>query len=259
MPASRTATLLAAVALAAVPTTASAASKHRSSTGLQAFFTYSVTFQGSGTFSSTHTSDGLTATTDASFRWATPYEHVLVPRVKNPTQTGFPAFKHGAVGTGTWKIVSPNTDDSGCEGAGTLGRTGLPGGGGGIATDGGLTLKRVKGGLQVTALAADGFSTASGGGDGSSACHPADFWHDVILTSGVGQSDGSAPALTGLTKITPKDLKRASFTKTVLMPPSEAPPSDCGSDASNGVTCTQSYSWTGRLTFIKKQTKRARH
>jgi hypothetical protein len=241
-------------ALAALPTAAASA---KGSAGLQPFYTFSVTFQGSGTYAQTYTDmEGQTSTINASFNWATPYENVLIPRVASPTKVGYPAFKHGAVATGTWQITSSNGDDS-CQGSGTLGRVGVPGGGG-VVTDGDLTLKRVSGGLQVLAGEGEGFSTAAGGGDGSSACHPKDFWHDIVLSAahvGNDLTDGVQP-LTGITKITPKDLKKASFVKSVGTIANELPDQDCGTG--DGITCTQTYSWTGKVTFIKHKLKTAK-
>lgn len=252
MPARRIAVAL-ALTLAAVPASASAAPHARARSRAPAYYAFTATSKGSGSYSRKHVSDGVTSTVASTFRWTTPFQHVLVPRVHAPASVGYPAFSRGASASGDWKIDSPNTDDSGCVGSGVLGRQGVPGGGGGKVTDGGLTLKRATGGFTVLAQAVDGFRTVSGGGDGSSACHPADFWHDVVLTSGAAGGDDTNPALTAVTKLTSKDLRRSSFTKTVLMPPEEAAPSDCGSDAGNGVSCTQSYSWTGTIRFVRKK------
>ncbi|WP_026910619.1 hypothetical protein [Patulibacter minatonensis] len=258
MPARRSATLVAALALAAVPSTASAASgsQRTSGTGFDTAATYTVTFQGSGSYARNQsTTDGASGTTTSTFRWTSVYRNVLIPARANRSTVGFPATTKGSGATGDWKITShqpDGTDD--CEGDGSLGRLGVPGGGGGTVTDGGVRLVRTKaGGVQVLAQATNGFSTLTGGGDGSSACHPKDFWHDVILSgAGVGQAEESAEPLTGFTKVTDAELRRRSFTKTVLLPVDEAPPGDCGSG--DGTTCTQTYAWTGKVTFDRKAT-----
>jgi hypothetical protein len=259
VPARRTATVVAALALAAVPATASAASGSGAARpGIQTFFSYTVTFKGSGTYGRKVTStDGLMATSDASFRWTSVYKNVFVPQVKNRSLLGYPAVAKGSSAGGDWKITSTQPgDDASCTGVGTLGRRGVPGGGGGILTDGGITLKRTSGGIQVLARAVDGFATPSGAGDGSTACNPKDYWHDEIISGGgVGQEDDTNEPLTGITKITPKDLKRSSFTKTVLLPAVEAPATDCG--GGDGTTCTQTYAWTGKVTFVKKRLAKA--
>ena len=219
--------------------------------GLQPFFSYSAVFTGSGTFTiASSQADGSgSSTTRASFKWSTAYKNIFIPQVKNTQLIGYPAVGAKSTASGQWSINVTNSDPGGnCTGNGDLGR---PAGGFG---NGGIKLQRTgKKNIAFQANALSGYTSLSGTGDGSVACQPKDFWHDDVLTAGVGQNenDGLEP-LTGLASITPKDLKGASFTKQVVLPDGEAPPGDCGTTPGI-VTCTQSYSWTGSVKFTKKK------
>ncbi len=236
--------LIAALSVFALPGVATAKS---SSGGLQTFYLFKAVFTGSGTYTRTLTTDGDDSSKiDASFGWTTTYKNVFIPRVHAKPSVGYPGYGAQSKASGAWQITQTGGDA--CTGNGGFGRVH------GVA-DGGLTLKRVSGGLRMFASAFSTLAPVGGVGDGVSACAPKDFWHDVVLSGGgVGNDlpDGIEP-VTGIGKITPSDLRKASFTKNVLLPVDEAPNSDCGSGGGN--VCTQSYSWTGKVTFTKTKIK----
>jgi hypothetical protein len=237
------------------------AAAHSAGPQLQTFFEYTISFVGHGSYEVVEASEGPgRLTTKASFAWKTVYPNVLIPTTGSSPllASGYPAYGLGQDGSGSWNIVNTGDESEDCSHNGTLGIAGDTGGGGG----GGVKVHRVAGGskgIVFNLVALNEFTTASGAGDGVSACEPENFWHDWVLSfSGVGSKHTSsglpdvAPLSASVT-LTPADLKHGVYSKSVSVGASEQIPTDCGTG--DGSTCTQSYSWSGNVRFTKHKLK----
>ncbi len=241
---------------------APAASASRAAS-FQPFYSFKIVFDGKGSYTRTDGSEGGSQLKEeASWRWNTIYPTVLIPTVASSPLTGssFPAFGLGQEADGSWTITNTGSVGEDCSHSGTLG---LPKQAGGAGGGGEVTVKRPAGGSKgviFNMYAVDTLETTSGAGNGVLACEPEDYWHDIIESfAGVGfkhTSPGLSDVhpLTAKVQLSPSELRHATVTKHVSVEPAEMVPSDCGSGG--GVTCQQSYTWSGSVKFIKQKFKK---
>lgn len=245
-------TAAAAAAILAVPAGA---------ISFQPFYEFTISFQGHGSYTRTVASGGdAKLSEEADWEWDSVYPHVLVPTLASSPLVGaaFPAIGLGQSGSGSWKITNTGAESEDCSNSGTLGlpKTGFDGGGGGE-----VTVKRAAGrkGLAFDMYALDEYETTSGGGDGSEACNPENWWQSIILGfAGVGSKHATeglpdVRPLTAKLTVSSSELKHGSFTRHVSVGDSEMVPSDCGSG--DGSTCAQDYTWSGTVKFTKHKLK----
>jgi len=248
----------------AVLSSAPQASARGGGASFQPFYEYKIVFDGRGSYSRTvtNTESAAVLKEEASWTWNTIYPTVLIPTVASSPLTGssFPAYGLGQAGDGTWKIANTGSVGEDCSNSGTLGLPKQAGAGGG---GGAVTVKRPAGGSKgviFNLLALEGYETTSGAGNGALACDPESYWHDIIESfAGVGYKHANpgqpdVKPLTAKIQLAPSDLRHASVTKHVSIGPAEMIASDCGSGG--GITCQQSYTWSGTVTFTKHKLKK---
>ena len=204
---------------------------------------YKVVYEGSGSYSVKQTDGPSFSNIHANFHWKVVYQLDII----NKTVTGVARHPSGG---GDWSIVSDNGGSEKCSRNGGLKATGFGGIVGAVQRSGAATMRLVPG-------SPEDFSTTDGS-NGSQACDTTDFWHDWVTSFSKVGTDESVDPLTAFVNLSRGDQRSGKVVFNVsnhtLSAPSLTVDPDCGSG--NGASCTQSYDWTGHVTFTKTKSPR---
>lgn len=213
------------------------------------FTIYKVTYEGSGTYKVNQVDGPSHAEIEAHFKWNVTYT-LDIQHKTGAHVTGFAG--HGkSQGSGDWSISSDNGGGETCTKSGGLKITPY-------GTISGVVEHR--GLVEMKVIPGQGVGqdyTTTGGSSGSQACDTTDFWHDwVDGFSHVGTNDvETLDPLTAFARLTRADQRAGKVILKVsnqLNADLRVDP-DCGSG--DGATCTQSFDWTGHVTFTKGRTR----
>lgn len=208
------------------------------------FTMFHVVYEGSGSYGVRSTGEKFAAQESATFHWKAVYAPLLV--VAKPGATvGTATLAGRSSGGGEWSIAVQNDEES-CSGHGSLKLAKVGGITGRVQSSGVLPLKLTPG---------DSDFLTEGSSGGSGPCDTGDFWHDWVMGFshiGTGEIEDLDP-LTAFVTLTRADLKAgkvvANVSNSTLAAPSLSPEADCGSG--DGTTCTQSFTWSGRVTLLR--------
>lgn len=209
------------------PATAASAHSHR------------LSFKGSYRGSGTYMVDLLSPTGEeghvrAEFDWDVAFKRAPV----RAQAANFRVDNSRSSGGGTWSITS----GAECSSSGELK---LLGGGGGVIDFNGPT-------ADALFFPAEGGYSSTGSAGGGAACDGSDFWRQFVAGfSQIGAEDAVDP-LTSYFQLKSSKLKNggsASVATTNVIPefPSLTPNRDCGFGVVGGGSCTQTFSWRGRV------------
>jgi hypothetical protein len=213
-------------------------------------YSYKATFTGSGSYDYDYTAPSSSVTATATFHWDVKFPRLtfIAGKVKGAPSGEAGGGEANTADTpfaGSWKVNVTSTDGDDCTGSGGL----VPGQIPAVASVERNPL--VKGGFVITVPAISGApaeSTAGAddcsdiGGDQTS-----DFWNDWAYGHGVGGTS-DMPIVTAVAL---KPSKEGKVIERVKVDPKAQPPSDCGTTSSVGVTCMESYDWSGEVTLTR--------
>ena len=228
------------------------------SAGLCRHGAWRVTFEGSASYQETTTDTGnVSEDISGGIQWTTTFRDLLVDPFKRFRPPGdFPATAFASAVNATGSFTTTVNGGTPCTGAGGL-----------TAMLGSLTAVNDNPVPVVTStLHQDGSADVTvqsvgkvlesplGAQDCSDINGPAvsDFWTDWVLGFGHAGLDNDGVTMTATLTLSKSDLAQGKVIVAVAAPAAEIPDTDCGSG--NGVVCTQSYGWTGMVTFQREST-----
>jgi hypothetical protein len=215
----------------AAPATAASARNHR------------LSFKGSYRGSGAYTVDLLSPTGEeghvrAEFDWDVVFKRAPV----RAQGANFRVDEKRSKGGGTWSITSGGE----CSSSGELKLT--TGGGGLVDFNGPMA--------DALFLPAQGDYSSTNSTGGGTACDGSHFWSDFVTGfSQIGAEDAVDP-LTSSFQLRSSKLKDGGFASvatTNVIPefPSLTPNPDCGFGVAGAGTCTQTFSWSGRVKIVE--------